>query len=156
MMIPADLAAATEYTDAARLPFAEVTRPWGTIYTKLLSVSRVSNTLVSIQKLKAGLELPKHHHSGSVHAYTFEGAWRYKEYDWIARAGSYVYEAPGTNHSLQVLEDVTALFVVQGAFIYFDEAGKVTSFSDPMTVVEDCRRALAQQGIAFPEEVIRD
>lgn len=155
MMLPPDIAA-TEYTDAGKLPFAELRRPWGTTYMKLLSVSRVSNTFVNIIKYKAGTQLPKHHHSGSVHAYTFEGAWRYKEYDWIARAGSYVYETPGTNHTLQILEDTTALFVTQGAFIYFDEAGKIMSFSDALTVAEDCRRALAEQGIPFPEEVIRD
>jgi len=155
-LLPPDLATATSYEDAATLPFAELHRPWGTTYMKLLSVSRVSNTVVNIIRFKSGMQLPRHHHSGPVHAYTLEGAWKYKEYDWVARTGSYVNEAPGANHTLQIVEDSEILFVNQGAFIYFDESGKIMSFSDALTITEDCRRALSAQRIPFPEQVIRD
>jgi quercetin dioxygenase-like cupin family protein len=156
MMMPADNAAATEYTDTERLPWVELNRPWGLTKMKLLSVSRISNTFVNIVSYRKGMQLPTHHHSGSVHAYTFEGSWHYKEYDWVARAGSYVYEAPGTNHTLEVLEDTLAMFVTQGAFIYFDKEGRISSFSDALTMLDDCRKALAVQGIPFPEEIVRD
>ena len=95
-----------------------------------MSVSLSTNTFVNIIEWAAGTQLPRHHHTGWVHAYTMTGSWRYLEYDWVAEANSYVHEPPGTNHTLLVEEDVKAMFVTQGAFIYFDDDDRITSYSD--------------------------
>lgn len=154
-MIPID-SALTEYTDTNKLPFAELHRPWGLTYMKLISVSRITNTYVNIIRYTKGIQLPRHHHTGAVHAYTFSGAWRYLEYDWVAGPGSYVHEAPGTNHTLKIEEDTVALFVTQGANIYFDEKGEVSGWADAHTVAADVRAALERQGLAFDESIFKD
>ncbi|GGL12766.1 2,4'-dihydroxyacetophenone dioxygenase family protein [Nocardia jinanensis] len=153
--LPED-SAATEHIDLADIPFAELHRPWGTTYMKLISVSLVTNTFVNIIKWPAGIQLARHHHTGTVHAYTMDGAWRYLEYDWVARAGSYVHEPPGTNHTLHVDEDTTAMFITQGAFIYFDDNDNITAYSDAGTILGDVERALQAQGLALPAGVVKD
>ena len=56
-----------------------------------------------------GIQLPKHHHTGAVHAYTFSGEWTYLEYPDSRpnRAGSYLYEPPGSAHTLKVADHNT-------------------------------------------------
>lgn len=154
-MIPKETGV-TEYISLADIPFAEIHRPWGLTLMQLISVDLRTNTFVNIIKWPKGLQLARHHHSGPVHAYTMEGAWRYLEYDWVAGPHSYVHEPPGTNHTLRVEEDVTAMFITQGAFIYFDEAGSVTGYSDAGTMLEDVRAALDAQGLKLPAGVVKD
>ena len=67
-----------------------------------------------IVRWPAGIVVPRHRHFGDVHVYTFRGRWHYKEYDWSASAGSYVFEARGATHTLVVDEDVEAMFIVNG------------------------------------------
>ena len=43
-------------------------------------------------------------HSSPVHVYTIKGEWGYKEHDWIAKDGTYVFEPPGETHTLIVQE----------------------------------------------------
>jgi quercetin dioxygenase-like cupin family protein len=152
--IPTDRAA-TGFVDPAEIPVATLRRPWGTTRMQLLSVSLATNTFTNIIEWTAGTRLPKHHHTGSVHAYTLAGRWHYLDYDWVAGPGTYVFEPPGTNHTLEVLEDTRALFVTQGAFIYVDEHDTVTSFSDAGTMLEECRRALAAEGRSLPECILQ-
>ncbi len=97
------------------IPFATLIRPWGTTRMQLISVSLATNTFVNIIEWTGGTQLPRHYHTGTVHAYTMYGSWRYLEYDWVAESNSYVHEPPGTTHTLRVEADMKALFVTQGA-----------------------------------------
>jgi quercetin dioxygenase-like cupin family protein len=153
-MIPVETAY-TGQLDVDDVPFATLRRPWGTTRMQLIHVSLVTNTFVNIIEWKAGTQLPRHHHAGTVHAYTFWGRWRYLEYDWVAGPNSYVFEPPGTNHTLRVEEDMKGLFVTQGAFIYFDEEGRISSYSDAGVMLEECSRALAAEGLKLPDSVLR-
>jgi quercetin dioxygenase-like cupin family protein len=153
-MLPEETAA-TEHVRLDDIPFAELKRPWGTTYMQLINVDLHTNTFVNIIKWPKGVQLATHHHTGPVHAYTMKGRWRYLEYDWVAEENSYVHEPPGTNHTLRVEEDTTAMFVTQGAFIYFDEQGEITSYSDAGVILRDVTAALKEQGLELPPGVVK-
>ena len=69
--------------------------------------------------------LGRHQHHAAVTAYVLEGSWRYKEYDWVATAGSIVHESPGVIHTL-LCDDpngMKTLFFVDGPLSYFGDDG---------------------------------
>lgn len=103
-----------------------------------------------------GVQLPTHMHTGAVHAYTFSGEWSYLE-DRDSppnRAGSYLYEPPGSTHTLKVAdaagEETDALFVVHGAMVLYDEASGMTDVIDAATHRRDYLRMLEEQGKPAP------
>jgi hypothetical protein len=152
--IPIDRAT-TGFIDPTGIPFATLRRPWGTTRMQLLNVCLATNTFTNIIEWTAGTRLPKHHHSGTVHAYTISGRWHYLEYDWVSGPDTFVFEPPGTNHTLEVIEDMRALFVTQGAFIYVDDHDQVVGFSDAGTMLEECRQALAAEGLSLPDSILQ-
>ena len=145
---------ATTHVHPDDIPFAELHRPWGTTYMKLLHADLVADTFTNIIRWPAGLQLPKHRHTGTVSAWTFSGAWRYLEYDWVATAGSYVFEPVGTVHTLQVEEDTEAMFVTNGGFIYYGPDGEMTTYSDAASILASVNEALAVQGLELPPGVV--
>jgi 2,4'-dihydroxyacetophenone dioxygenase len=98
---------------------------------------------------------PTHKHTGCVYGFTVSGAWRYKEYDYVNRAGSYLYEPAGSVHTLVCLEpDTRAVFVVQGANLNLTVAGAVDSFADAETVLEGYIALCDTQGLPRPNVVM--
>lgn len=98
---------------------------------------------------RAGI-LSRHRHPAPVHGYVLKGRWRYLEHDWVAEAGSYVYEPPGETHTLVVPEDVeemVTLFQVNGVMCYVDPWGEVTGYEDVFTKIEMCRKHYADCGL---------
>jgi 2,4'-dihydroxyacetophenone dioxygenase len=98
---------------------------------------------------KSGV-LSRHRHPQPVHAFVLKGEWRYLEHDWVAKEGSYAYEAPGETHTLVVdphVEEMITLFQVNGAMIYVDPDGNATGFDDVFTRIEKCRRYYARNGL---------
>jgi quercetin dioxygenase-like cupin family protein len=80
---------------------------------------------------QAGYEVQKHKHTGPVYAYTVSGAWKYAEYDYVNRAGSFLYEPAGSVHTLQCVEDDTHVwFQIYGANLNLDVDGNVESVVD--------------------------
>jgi hypothetical protein len=77
-------------------------------------------------------QLGQHKHRSPVTAMTLQGSWGYREYDWVARAGSYVYESPGAIHTLYCddPEGMTAFFVMSGTAEYYDEDGNIAEMQD--------------------------
>ncbi|MGE0878411.1 MAG: 2,4'-dihydroxyacetophenone dioxygenase family protein [Acidimicrobiia bacterium] len=136
------------------IPYAALERDYGTIYMKLVHVNVAQQVFTNIMKWDAGVQLSRHYHTGPVYAYTFSGSWRYLEYDWVATAGSYVYEPPGTTHTLRVLEPTVAMFVSQGQFLWYDGEGKLSRLQDAANTLADCEAALAKQGLKLPDGVV--
>lgn len=84
-----------------------------------------------------GYEVQKHKHTGPVYAYTVSGAWKYKEYDYVNRAGSFLYEPAGSVHTLQCIESPTQVwFQIYGANLNLDADGNVESVIDAHGVLE--------------------
>ncbi len=108
---------------------------------------------------KAGI-LSRHRHPAPVHGYVLEGRWRYLEHDWVAEAGSYVFEPPGETHTLTVPEGVPlmiTLFHITGAMIYVDEKGAVTAYEDVFSKIAMCRKHYIDCGLGagYVDQFIR-
>lgn len=80
-----------------------------------------TNMYANVLWVKQGGMLGRHRHRGRVFGYTVEGSWRYLEYDWVARPGSYVQESPGAIHTLVSDEGMKTIFWLNGSLEFFDE-----------------------------------
>jgi 2,4'-dihydroxyacetophenone dioxygenase len=81
--------------------------------------------------LAKGGSVPTHRHTGPIWAYTLSGAWHYKEYPYVNRAGSFLYEPAGSEHGPEWLEDDTHVyFHMVGALLYLDPDGGIASVQD--------------------------
>ncbi|KMO79640.1 cupin [Mycolicibacterium chubuense] len=110
------------------LPFVDL--PDGS-KLKVIQVKHAEGLWIVENVFRAGYEVQRHKHTGPVYAYTTSGAWRYKEYDDVNRAGSFLYEPANSVHTLQVLEDDTHVwFQIYGANLNLDEDGNVESVTD--------------------------
>lgn len=137
------------------LPWADNDDPvYGKSSFKLIRCSLVTNSYTVCLRWGAGIKLPKHRHSGGVHAYTFQGKWCYEEYDWVATSGTYVYEPPGTTHTLKVLEDTMAVFAVEGGQVNLGPNDEVLDYFDATMALENYRVCLAAQGLEMPTGIL--
>ena len=105
---------------------SEEESPWvpfkgNTTFIRHLSFDVRSNMYANVLWVKQGGMLGRHKHRGRVFGYTVEGSWRYLEYDWIARSGSYVQESPGAIHTLVSDEGMKTIFWLNGSLEFFDE-----------------------------------
>jgi 2,4'-dihydroxyacetophenone dioxygenase len=80
-----------------------------------------TNLYSNVLWVKSGGMLGRHRHRGRVLGYTLEGSWRYLEYDWVARAGSYVQESPGAIHTLVSDQGMKTVFWLSGSLEFCDE-----------------------------------
>jgi 2,4'-dihydroxyacetophenone dioxygenase len=80
-----------------------------------------TNMYANVLWVKQGGMLGRHRHRGRVFGYTVEGSWRYLEYDWVARPGSYVQESPGAIHTLVSDEGMKTIFWLNGSLEFFDD-----------------------------------
>ena len=107
---------------------------------------------------KAGV-VSRHRHPAPVHGFVIEGKWRYLERDWVATAGSYLYEPPGDVHTLVVDEGDTmkTLFHNTGALLYCDETGKTIGSTDVFDRVKAARNHFEKVGLGtdFVKQFIR-
>jgi quercetin dioxygenase-like cupin family protein len=111
-----------------------------------------------MNRFAPGIELPKHRHVGAVHGYTLQGRWGYREYDWLADAGGYVFEPSGSVHTLYVpegaAEQAVVVFIIEEALILLDENDEEFMRQDAATIDEMYRGCLAARGIDYPEDVL--
>jgi quercetin dioxygenase-like cupin family protein len=104
---------------------------------------------------QAGFEIQKHKHTGPVWGYTRSGAWRYKEYDDVNRAGSFLYEPAGSVHTLQCIEDDTRVwFHMYGVNLNLDADGNVESVSDGPNTLEVYLALIEAQGLPRPAVLV--
>ena len=116
---------------------------------------------VNLLKFKGGGVLGRHRHSSPVHAVTLKGSWGYREHDWHAYPGTYVFEPPGETHTLVVDDDcdeMVALFHVTGSLLYVsEETGEVTGFDDVFSKLEKAREYYGKIGLGreYADQFIR-
>lgn len=120
-------------TDLPFVTFAEG------IKFQLLKVD-VPNAFWAVRvRFDPGVTIPKHKHTGDVHAFTIAGSWKYLEYPEVNTPGSYLYEPSGAIHTLHVLEEnegvTDVFFVVRGANLDLDEYGNVENILDAGAVL---------------------
>ena len=102
-----------------------------------------------------GYEVDTHKHTGPVFGYTRSGAWKYKEYDYVNREGSFLYEPVGSVHTLQCIEDNTRVwFQMYGSNINLDADGNITSVVDGQLTLDFYLAMCEEQGLPRPNVII--
>jgi quercetin dioxygenase-like cupin family protein len=129
---------------------------WLLLEAKILRVAEDGASYTLLTRMPPGTRLPKHRHLGPVTGYTFEGSWHYLEYDWIATQGSFIYEPPGSVHTLVVLGNKPAvvLFEITGGLVLFDDNDNMVGFQDAESQRELYRMALEAKGVPYPDAVL--
>jgi quercetin dioxygenase-like cupin family protein len=134
------------------LPFVEIGD--GSLL-KVLQVKKGEGLWVIENVFQAGYEVEKHRHTGPVFGYTTSGAWKYKEYDYVNRAGSFLYEPAGSIHTLQCVEDDTRVwFQMYGSNINLDEEGNITSVVDGPSALDYYLALCKEKGFAEPNVLV--
>lgn len=118
---------------------------------KVIMVKEAEGLWVLENIFQAGYAVQRHKHTGPVYAYTTSGAWKYDEYSYVNRAGSFLYEPAGSIHTLRVIEDDTHVwFQMYGANLNLDADGEVESVSDGTSTLAVYRNLCAQAGLPQP------
>ncbi|MBZ2186374.1 MAG: 2,4'-dihydroxyacetophenone dioxygenase family protein [Bryobacter sp.] len=130
------------------------------VWFRPLCLSTRQGYWVNLLRVRKSGILSRHRHPAPVHGFVIEGKWHYLEHDWVAKAGSYVFEPPGETHTLTVPADVPqmiTLFHITGAMIYVDEKGAVTAYEDVFSKIAMCRKHYIECGLGaeFVEQFIR-
>lgn len=108
------------------------------VQVKYYKIDPVHGEIVVMLKSPPGLEMARHHHTGTVIVYTVQGSWKYKEHDWTAHRGSVVYETASSAHTPQAMagdEDVIAFNIIRGELIYTDENGQTLAVENWKTSI---------------------
>jgi len=118
---------------------------------KVIMVKEAEGLWIIENVFAAGYEVQRHKHTGPVYAYTTSGAWKYKEYGYVNRAGSFLYEPAGSIHTLQVVEDDTHVwFQMYGANLNLGDDGEVESVSDGASTLAVYLNLCRQAGLPQP------
>jgi len=110
-------------------------------------------------RMDPGLEVGTHRHLGAVHMFTLSGSWVYREHPFVNRAGSYLYEPPGSVHTLYVPADNTevteTLTVVYGSTEYLGEDGEVIAVTDTASNLAMFYESCEAAGIPRPNAILK-
>jgi len=134
------------------LPFVDI---GGGNKLKVIQVKHGEGLWVVENIFQAGFEVQTHKHTGPVWGYTFSGAWKYKEYDYVNRANSFLYEPAGSVHTLQAVEDDTRVwFHMYGSNLNLDAEGNVESVADGAGSLQFYLAACEAQGLGVPDVLV--
>ena len=120
------------------------------VWFRPLLLNRSQGYWMNLLKVRKSGVLSRHRHPQPVHGFVLKGRWHYLEHDWMAEAGSYVFEPPGETHTLVVpegCEEMITLFQVNGVMCYVDPWGAVLGYEDVFTKIDMCRRHFAASGL---------
>lgn len=129
----------TGVIDDESLPWVPFTPYSDQVFLKYFKLDPVRGEMIVLMKAPAAMQLPKHHHSGTVIVYTISGRWKYLEHDWIAGPGSIVYETAASSHTPQALGDAGELLVlniVVGDLIFLDANDNVMAIENWKTALD--------------------
>ena len=122
---------------------------------KVLQVKEREGLWIVQNIFQAGYEVQKHKHTGPVWGYTVSGAWKYKEYDYVNRAGSFLYEPANSVHTLQAVEDDTNVwFHMYGANLNLDADGNGESVTDGASALAGYYALCEAAGIPRPNVLV--
>jgi 2,4'-dihydroxyacetophenone dioxygenase len=130
------------------------------VWFRPLLLNTVSGGWCNLLRVRRSGVLSRHRHPMAVVGYVIKGRWKYLEHDWIAEAGSFVYEPPGETHTLTVPSDcpeMITFFNIGGAMIYLDEDGRQNGYEDVWTKIEMCRAHYEKCGLGadYVERFVR-
>lgn len=120
------------------------------VWFRPLLLNTVSGGWCNLLRVRKSGVLSRHRHPMMVVGYVIKGKWFYREHDWVATEGSFVYEPPGEIHTLEVPADCAEMitfFNIQGAMIYLNDANEHAGYEDVWTKIEMCRAHYAANGL---------
>jgi len=122
---------------------------------KVLQVKEREGLWIVENIFQDGFAVQTHRHTGPVWGYTTAGAWKYKEYDYVNRAGSFLYEPAGSVHTLTCVENDTRVwFQMYGANLNLDDDGKVASVTDGAGTLAAYYALCEAQGLPRPNVLV--
>jgi len=137
---------------ASDLPFVDI---GGGNKLKVIQVIEKEGLWIIENIFMKGFEVQTHRHTGPVWGYTVSGGWKYKEYDYVNRAGSFLYEPAGSVHTLQCIEDDTQVwFHMYGVNLNLDADGNVDSVSDGAGSLRAYYAMAEAQGLPRPNVLV--
>lgn len=130
------------------LPFADL---GDGIELQLLHVDLKQGLWINRTRLQPGTIVPQHYHPGAVFAVTLQGSWYYRESpESINGHGSYLFEPPGSTHTLMVPSEqdgpTIAWFAIWGPNINLNAEGAVDAILDARTMLEIYRWQATAKG----------
>ncbi len=140
------------HVGAADLPYVGI---GGGNRLKVLHVDERQGLWIVQNVFMAGFTVQTHRHTGPVYGYTTSGAWKYREYDYVNRAGSYLFEPAGSVHTLTCIEDHTEVwFQMYGCNLNLDDEGNIASVSDGAGTLAAYYALCEAQGFGRPNVVV--
>ena len=144
-----ELAPTAVHIGASELPYVDM---GGGNMLRVLQVKEKEGLWIVQNVFQAGFTVPRHRHTGPVWGYTVSGAWKYKEYDYVNRAGSFLYEPAGSVHTLTCIEDNTEVwFHMYGVNLNLDDDGNVAFVTDGAGTVAFYYELCDAQGLPRPQ-----
>lgn len=139
----------TALIDVEALPWVPFLPYTDRAFVKAIKVDPIRGEWITLLRAPGDIELPRHHHSGTVHVYTIGGQWKYREHDWVATPGSFVFETAGSEHTPIGVgtDEVVTLNIVQGGWSLLDDEGRVLAVENWKTVMQRYRRHCEQHGL---------
>lgn len=135
--------------DSERIPWIPMESP-GLSY-KPLRFFRDGSGWVYLFRLEPGTRIPRHRHTGEVHAFNISGRRQLLDTGEVVGPGGYVYEPLGNVDSWKVVgeEPVVLLINVRGGVEYLGEDGQVLRSAMPADRLESYRRWCQENGAEF-------
>lgn len=127
------------------------------VFMRPLLFDTVRGAWVNVTRIRKEGFISRHAHPCQVHAYVMSGCWRYAERDWLAEAGSYLFEPPGDIHTLIGMGESLTMFWISGTLIELDEQGNTTGYADVFTRIEQASRHYESVGLGadYVQQFIR-
>jgi quercetin dioxygenase-like cupin family protein len=137
----------------AEVPFADM---GGGNLIRVLHVEEAAALWIIENVFQAGFEVATHRHTGPVWGYTKSGAWTYKEYEYVNRADSFLYEPANSVHTLMAVEDHTRVwFHMYGMNLNLDADGSIVSVSDGPGTLSFYLALCEEQGLPRPSVLVK-
>ena len=142
----------TAVIDGDSLPWVPLTPFTDQILLKYFKLDPIRGEWIVLMKVPPGVELPRHHHTGTVMVYTIEGKWKYKEHSWTAGPGSIVYETAASAHTFEVVAAgdngcVLTLVQVTGDLLFLDGSDNVIALENWKTSLQRYLAYCKQHGL---------
>ena len=134
------------------LPFVDI---GGGNKLKVIQVKPEEGLWIVENIFQAGYAVQTHRHTGPVYGYTMSGAWRYREYDYVNRAGSFLFEPAGSVHTLECIENGTQVwFQMYGVNLNLDADGNIESVFDGPGTLEAYYALCEAEGLPRPNVLV--
>jgi quercetin dioxygenase-like cupin family protein len=125
---------------------------------KLVCVRPADDLWIVHSRFPGGRFVQTHRHTGPVFAFTLSGRWKYREYDAVNYAGSFLLEPAGSTHTLIALgssdEIVDVWFAVWGSVEMLDATGGIERVQDRASQLRWYFESCEDQGLERPNIII--